>query len=810
MLKSKRKLLSLFLAVTVTVSATQLTVWSEEETVIKDETIEESEEVSNEAQTDSETEQEETSEETDVEEEEESSRITDEDVLSDMVLYAENRGFALYVNEKTSLFGVKNKKTGFVWWSSPIHLEEDPIANATWKNTLASSVYYTFGDPVTFLTTGKKVFEPESTGLYKDSFTVEKAENGVKFVFTFNKQYTASDGGFDSYKTRIPLIITLHEGGITASVPVWGIVEEGTEKEGGSVLIDLDVLNGFGAASTEEEGFIFVPDGSGAIINFNNTTGSANPYEGKVYGRDYAIGQTTAPPVTQQVYLPVMGMVKRGEKTDNGMFAIIEKGDSAATVRANVSKQNNTSYNNVWFEFRLRSTDTYSMGTLNKELKVYEQYGMKNDEIRIKYFLMDGKNLSYTHLADTYRTYLINEQGLTKKTTEHAAPYYLTLYGGTMKQQSILGFPVQLQTPATTYSQALKILQTLEQNGVDDIVVTYHDFDTAGIKGQISAGMDYAGKLGGKKDFDTLMQHIRQNNHLLFPALDILEMHDSGNGYSFTLNASKRISNAYATQTPYELAYGIPHFTKPSWSILSPYYWPDLFKKINDSFSNEHLQTISLSTASEKLYSDFSRINDQGERYYIREDSVRILTQGYASLKENGMTIMANSANAYVLPYVDFITNVPMYSSNYDIFDYDVPFYAMVVHGLIPYTTKEINASASMEKLILLCVSTGTPLHYGMMYEDPNEFTDSRYDHLYYANYKGWVDTSSEHYKLMKEYISSVSDATIVKYEYLSQHEIASEFSNGTEIYVNLDTYEIRINGETVTMFTFDWMGGGS
>ena len=103
-----------------------------------------------------------------------------------------------------------------------------------------------------------------------------------------------------------------------------------------------------------------------------------------------------------------------------------------------------------------------------------------------------------------------------------------------------------------------------------------------------------------------------------------------------------------------------------------------------------------------------------------------------------------------------------------------------------------------------------TPLHYGMMYEDSNEFTDSRYDHLYYANYKGWVDTSSEHYKLMKEYISSVSDATIVKYEYLSQHEIASEFSNGTEIYVNLDTYEIRINGETVTMFTFDWMGGGS
>lgn len=50
--------------------------------------------------------------------------------------------------------------------------------------------------------------------------------------------------------------------------------------------MDIDLLEYFGAAGPEEEGYMFVPDGSGALIMFNNGKVNAPAYIGYVYGED--------------------------------------------------------------------------------------------------------------------------------------------------------------------------------------------------------------------------------------------------------------------------------------------------------------------------------------------------------------------------------------------------------------------------------------------------------------------------------------------------------------------------------------------
>ena len=106
-------------------------------------------------------------------------------------------------------------------------------------------------------------------------------------------------------------------------------------------------------------------------------------------------------------------------------------------------------------------------------------------------------------------------------------------------------------------------------------------------------------------------------------------------------------------------------------------------------------------------------------------------------------TLLASGANAYALPYVDYLTDVPVTSSNFDLFDYDIPFYEIVIHGYLPYTTKAVNASANADDTIMLALLTATPVHYDMMYADPNDFTDSDYETLFYSNYKGWLEPLS-------------------------------------------------------------------
>ena len=60
------------------------------------------------------------------------------------------------------------------------------------------------------------------------------------------------------------------------------------------------------------------------------------------------------------------------------------------------------------------------------------------------------------------------------------------LYGGVMKDTSILGIPFNLKTEITGFDQASDILDILKDGGVDNITVNYNDWTNDSIKNQIS------------------------------------------------------------------------------------------------------------------------------------------------------------------------------------------------------------------------------------------------------------------------------------------------------------------------------------
>ncbi|MBQ8176894.1 MAG: hypothetical protein IJ035_07680 [Oscillospiraceae bacterium] len=768
MIKLRKKLLSAALAAAIAVSAAQVPAWSEEEPAAA------TEEASNEA--------------AEAAEEEEVEIATKEAAFAAMTKMAETDKLALYVNEDDYTFAVENKANGYKWWSSFYDTAAKEKVQLSRRNTL-----------MTIEVVGTESKAIETARAYDSSVKkkLEKIDNGIKITFTFNK-----------YEIIIPLEITLEDDHFIATVPGDEIVENRPQNTAdgltGYQLIAVNVLENLGAADREDDGIIIVPDGSGAVINYNNNAaaGDVNTYEGKVYGRDLAVGLLQAPAVTEQVTLPVFGRITEGSE-DNALVAVASKGEEYASVHAMVTGQNVTDLNNAWFEFALRTTDKYFMGSSNDPLTVYENKGIKTGDVSVSYYPVCGADLTYADVADTYRDYLINDIGVEKITKANDAPFYLTLYGGTVKEQSILGFPVEIQTTATTYEEALKILGELESRGVSNIKIIYEDFNTAGITGKVAATFEYSSKLGGKGDYEKLAAHVSEMGYELFPSCDIMEFENSGNGYSFMLNASKQITNSYATQTPFELAFGLPHETKDSWTILSPFYYTDIFTKLVDSFKKEGAAGISLNQASYTLYSDFSRTNADGRPYFTRTDAKKILSDGYQKLSDNGLTIMTENANQFVLKYADYIKDVPLYSSNYDIFDYDIPFAQMVLHGLVPFSSKAVNKSADAKELRLLSLVTGTPVHYEMMYKRPNKFADSAYDELYYTNYEGWRDIAAAEYKLFNDTIAGVSDSYIEKFERISENEYQSTFENGTTIYVNTDTDEVKVNGTSYDLSAY-------
>lgn len=721
--------------------------------------------------------------------------ITEDEALASMSKYASTDSLELYVNDETGVFAVKNLADGHYIWSNPYDAEGDEYSNsntkiAELKSALnINSVKVTDVDaPSTKLFSGR-----QGTAGHGDT-AVEKLDNGFKATVTFELQ-----------GITVPYYVTIEDDHFDIRVAVDEIheVELDSPKDIDDTtrsIVDLALFPSLGAAYVDEEGYFVIPDGSGALINFNNGKHKMSAYSQKIYGKDLSLSQDMAPKKTEQAYLPVLGIIREND----ALLEVITDGAAYATAKSTVSRQNSTGYNSAYFEFSLRTYDQYFMGAVNASaLKSYEQTKIPEKNISVRYYPIAKQNASYVDVAKRYQQYLLDEKLMSKKDGA-SSPLYVDFYGGTVKEQSVLGLPVKQQTAATTYEQAKEILEKLGELGADRMIVTYNDFNKAGITDRISSGVDYASKLGGKSAFKTLADYCAAAGITLAPSADLMEFERSGNGFSKTGASVIAITKAYATQGEYELAYGTPNDLRPSWFLLTPAYFEKAYGQVVSSFSSEGIKAVSFAKGTSIVYSDFSQSANKGTS---RQKTVEYLKNCYDKVNKSNLTFVASACNDYALKYVDYIRNIPMYSSGFDITDQDVPFYEIVVHGYIPYTTKAKNASSDADKLYLLSMATATPMHYEFMYENPNKFTDSKYETLFYTYYDGWLELAAQEYGIFQENLAEEANSPISDFKYLSANVVECTFENGTTVTADLENYSVKINGKEIELPEKTWKG---
>ena len=721
--------------------------------------------------------------------------ITEKEALASMKKYAETSSLELYVNEENAIFAVKNLADGHYIWSSPYDYAADEIVKSDAKRAELCSSLMVNSVKVTDV-------DAPSTSLRSANFggqgagetVIEKTDKGFKATVTFEDQ-----------GIKIPYYVSLTDDHFDISVAVNEIYEMELENpseidEATRSVVDISLFPNLGAAYLNEEGYFVIPDGSGAVINFNNGKQSMSEYSQKIYGKDLSVSQDMAPKKTEQAYLPVLGIVREND----ALLEVVTEGAAYATAKASVSQQRATGYNITYFEFNLRTNDQYFMGAVNASaLKSYEQNKIPEKNVTVRYYPIAKTGASYVDVAKRYQQYLLDEKLMSKKNGS-TSPLYVDMYGGTVKEQSVMGLPVKMQTSATTYEQAKEILEALAALDVDDIILTYNDFNTAGITDKIAKGVDYASKLGGKSAFKALSDYCAATGITLAPSVDLMEFERSGNGFSKTGASVIGVTKAYATQGEYELAYGTPNDLRPSWFILTPAYFERAYGQVISSFSSEGLKAASFGKGTSIVYSDFSQSSNKRTS---RQQAVEYLKNCYNKVTGSGLTFVASACNDYALKYADYIRNVPIYSSGFDISDMDIPLYEIVVHGYIPYTTKAKNASSDADKLMLLSMVTATPMHYEFMYESPNKFTDSKYESLFYTHYEGWLKPAAEEYRIFKENLSEAAGSPITDYKYISANVVECKFENGTTITADLENYTLKVNGNAIELPEKSWKG---
>ncbi|MBQ5311410.1 MAG: hypothetical protein ILP19_05150 [Oscillospiraceae bacterium] len=706
---------------------------------------------------------------------------TEAEAFALMTKVAGNDKLELYKNEKEYTLCLKDLRTGKMWWSNPVDLEQSNAKKGQ-KNELASGIQLIYAKPYDRSTTIQN-----NKGKGKTKMT--DIPNGVKYEYKF------SDPGI-----TVPVEVTLEDDHLKVYVDKQTIKEAYSSPIDGQLITNLAFFTTFGAAGLDEKGYFVIPDGCGAVVEFNNGKTDLRTYSGKVYGRDITVVKQQKTAVTRNVSLPMYGIVKG----DSALMVVASKGDACASINTYVSNQNKTDYNSTYFDFELRTSDEYMMGGDSNPLKVFEKRGILVPEIEVRYYPVvneNGGDIDYTDIANEYRDYLIREKGVADQQIPETSPLYVDIYGGTLEKKSVLGIPVTVKQPVTKFDTAKTMLETLKGRSVDNMVVTYSKFSGEDLGEKITDSWNPASNLGGSGGWKKLKGYADSNNITLYPSVDNT-LYKTGNGYWSMTNTSIRVSNAYSRIPVYDLAHGVENKYYTPLSLFSPASYNKAYSRLIKSYNKKGVTNFAFGSLSNTIYGDY------GKAATSREMAKGIVSDIYANAKQNG-SVLADNASAYVIPYADHITNVPIDSSKFDLFDYDVPFYQMVLHGVTPYSAIAVNSEADAQRAVLDCISSGSNISFDFIGEEASELKDTKLDSYYYAYYPNWMDEAAGSYQLANEILAPVADKYIIDYNiYDDGNRIETIYEGGYTTEVNYEDGTVTANGKVYKVA--DYLGQGA
>lgn len=557
-------------------------------------------------------------------------------------------------------------------------------------------------------------------------------------------------------------------------------------------LYTLSVAPFFDAAyaETEEEGYMFVPDASGALIYLNNGNMVAPTYTNNVYGLDKSTNIKETFQSYDQITMPVYGL-KEGNKA---FLAIIEEGAAIAKISAEVASYR-YSYNSAYATFYLLQYNSLDLSSLDgkNSRNVYQETICQTD-ITLRYNFLVNDDATYAGMAKTYRQYLLDNNKLNKTEFDENTELYVTYIGTIDRVKTVFGMPVKVREPLTTFDQAQTITDALLDAGVLNLDVRYVGWMNGGYNHYVTNNIKVEKKLGGKNDLMALADYLNSKDATLFLDASFEYAHKDKMFDGFT---TYRDSIRFLDRT-----------TKPAYDLdISTYQHDKLFKKfivkptsvqkyvesyidILDGYGN--IGGISARTLGKDVNSDFYI-----KKTYDRTMSADLYETLFTKMSEN-YKVMTLTGNDYSLASADVVLNSSLTSNEFNSTDVSVPFYQIVLHSYVDYTGADINLSTNYTRNILKTIETGASLSATLIYVENSIVSKTDFSFLYSVNYEGWVSRIAEEYAEINGILKDLQTVEITNHEIVGENVFCTTYANGTKIIVNYNKDAVQYGTYTV------------
>lgn len=697
---------------------------------------------------------------------------------------AELGGLRLYMLDKTNewvCFGIEDIESGEVWYSIPQNIES--ITMATRKKEAKSTGVITYQNEKkndSYLYT--------SDAVRKGNYKIEKIENGVRITYDFPTKLTEAKKVL--YGFTIPMIFRLtKDGGFEGGVEFTNIkVEEESEHE----IISVAVMPFFGGADYESDGYMFVPDGSGAIIenDFESLDGLSKRIAFTTYGTDGALNTKYSLGKSSSVVLPVFGT----NGGDKGFLAVINKGDAVSKVVAMPSRAT-VPYTSLYAEFTYNYQDTFDT-TSNWFNKAYNQVAYSYSKIdccSVVYYPLVGDDADYVGMAKRYRKYLVDEVGVEANTSPDVTLNIDTM-GAITKSVSKFGFIVDAIQKVTTFDEAGQMLTELNKSGVKNVDLRMTAWTDGGVKSTFVDGATPEAELGGEKGIKNLISTAKELGSDLYFDIDICTAYSGTFSWPIRKIAVRNILNEYAEKGFFRRDNGLLRNSDDSYYLINPRYYEKQLTLFTDEFKGYNQSNISLGSLGSTLYSDFNN----GSKFTNRQETEELAKKALELAKEKQGSVVVDNGNAYTYAYADKIISLPMYSSGNELTTSDVPFAQIALHGLIEYTESAHNLCDDPTIQFLRILETGAMPYYLLTWSESTVFLDTDFNTIYSSNFYTWNETAIKDYKTLSSIFDGYCDKEITDHVKINENVRYTTYDDSLTVVVNYGDTDYDFGGATV------------
>lgn len=563
--------------------------------------------------------------------------------------------------------------------------------------------------------------------------------------------------------------------------------------ENGTPLTYVSVLPMFGAAGTDREGFMLLPEGGGALINYNNGKLSQNAYYANLYGWDYATERTEVVSETENAF-PVFGM---GQE-DGSFICILEGASSYAGICADISGRYN-SYNYIYSKYNVLHYDKFNVSGRTAQLMYMYEKEIPHETIVQRYHFMEG--CDYVAMAHAYGDYLRKNPDLRSESASEEMPVHVELIGAINKVVSKAGFPVDSVVAVTTFEQSGDLIRELTESGIRDLHVRMTGWCNGGVRQKVLTGIHVLGELGGENGMKKLIASARDSGATLcFDGISCFA-YNSGftDGFTPFSNAAR-----FTTREQVRLYnYDIVTYQQSDWQdpyyLVRPSYAAQCAANLINGLSDRGAAGVAFRDVGNLLSADYY-VSNTVTRETVKGMNVQTLRDAVGK----NLYVEIKEGNDYAIPYADMITDMNLSGNAYAIIDRRIPFYQIAIHGMKNYTGESINLAGDHQTALLECAEYGAGLNFSFMKADTEILQDTQYSCYTAGSYDRWKEQLIPVILRYQREMSGLNRQKITGHDRLSADVSVTVYEDGTKVYVNYGDRDFI--GEAVTVPARDYL----